>query len=443
MSRVIAIRQGQPRALVLAGLRGAPGSGGGPGSGVSSFNGRLGVVTLAGADVTTALGYTPANNASLAGVAFSGAYSDLSGLPLLSAVALSGSYTDLTEKPFIPSTPGDIGAATAAQGAKADAAVQPAELASGLAGKVDKITGYGLSQENFTPAEKIKLAGLDGNHFKGLFASLGALQAAFPSAEAGDYADVDAGVGSATVRYLWDVSDTEWVAAGSGTPLTAADIKVLYESNPDTNVFSDAEESKLSGIEAGAQVNHAAASQAEAEAGGSTALRSWTAQRVWQAIAAWWAASAMKTKLDGIAAGATANATNAELRDRATHTGDQAISTITGLQTALDKATFAPVVTDSTTARTAVLGDAGSYLRFTNGAATAFTIPPQSSVAWPDGAEIHVRRAANANLTLTAGAGVTLTAPAGGTLVQTNAMSVTLKRVAVDVWEVIGQTVAA
>lgn len=42
------------------------------------------------------------------------------------------------------------------------------------------------------------------------------------------------------------------------------------------------------------------------------------------------------TKLAGIAAGATANATDAALRDRATHTGTQAISTVSGLQTALD-----------------------------------------------------------------------------------------------------------
>ena len=37
-----------------------------------------------------------------------------------------------------------------------------------------------------------------------------------------------------------------------------------------------------------------------------------------------------------VADGATANATNAELRDRTTHTGEQAISTVTGLQDALD-----------------------------------------------------------------------------------------------------------
>jgi len=80
----------------------------------------------------------------------------------------------------------------------------------------------------------------------------------------------------------------------------------------------------------------ATVTQADAEAGVATSRVAWTVQRVWQAIAAWWAASADKSKLDGIASGATANATDAQLRDRATHTGTQAISTVDGLQTALD-----------------------------------------------------------------------------------------------------------
>jgi hypothetical protein len=46
--------------------------------------------------------------------------------------------------------------------------------------------------------------------------------------------------------------------------------------------------------------------------------------------------SAERTKLAGVQEGATANATDAQLRDRATHTGTQAISTITNLQTNLD-----------------------------------------------------------------------------------------------------------
>ncbi len=46
--------------------------------------------------------------------------------------------------------------------------------------------------------------------------------------------------------------------------------------------------------------------------------------------------TAQETKLAGVATGATANATDANLRDRASHTGAQAIATVTGLQTALD-----------------------------------------------------------------------------------------------------------
>lgn len=87
----------------------------------------------------------------------------------------------------------------------------------------------------------------------------------------------------------------------------------------------------------------ATVSQEEAEDGTATTRRAWTAQRVRQAIVAWWNGSANKTKLDGIATGATANQSDAYLLNRANHTGTQAQSTITGLTTDLaakaDKAT--------------------------------------------------------------------------------------------------------
>ena len=183
----------------------------------------------------------------------------------------------------VPSAPSDIGAATAAQGALAATAVQPAALAAGLDGKVDKEAGYGLSQTNFTQAEKDKLAGLEGSHYRGTFVTFSALESGVASPVAGDYADVDGGVGADVLRYIWDDTDGEWVAqSGSASPITAAEVKSLYESNPDTNAFSDAE----------------------------------------------------KTKLSGVAVGATANATNAELRDRATHTGTQLASTISNFSEA-------------------------------------------------------------------------------------------------------------
>lgn len=56
-----------------------------------------------------------------------------------------------------------------------------------------------------------------------------------------------------------------------------------------------------------------------------------------------------KTKLDGVATGATANSSDATLKDRANHTGTQAISTVSGLQAALDaKAPLTAIsITDS------------------------------------------------------------------------------------------------
>ncbi|WP_052659177.1 hypothetical protein [Pseudomonas sp. LFM046] len=306
----------------------------------------------------------------------------------LAPVATSGSYADLSGKPFIPSTPGDVGAATAAQGAKADTAVQPATLTAGLAGKVDKEAGKGLSQENFTSAEKAKLASLESTHFKGAFASLAALQAALPTAVAGDYADVDAGVGSDTVRYIWDVSDSAWVPSGSGSPLTAAQIKTLYESNPDTNPFTDAEEAKLAGIATEATKN----SNTDELAEGAT-NQYFTAARVRAVVltglslatsaaiaatdtvlgalgklqaqitahfgsggsahadattsASGFMSASDKTKLNGIAANATANDTDANLKNRTNHTGTQSASTISDFSEAVDDRVAALLVQGS------------------------------------------------------------------------------------------------
>ena len=128
------------------------------------------------------------------------------------------------------------------------------KIDAGLSSKVDKVAGKQLSDENFTSAEKTKLASLEGSHFKGVFASLSALQTALPTAEAGDYADVDT-EGESVKRYVWDSTDEEWIQLGDSEPLTAAQVKTLYESNPDTNAYTDDEKAKLAGIEAGAQAN--------------------------------------------------------------------------------------------------------------------------------------------------------------------------------------------
>lgn len=125
------------------------------------------------------------------------------------------------------------------------AAASIIDLPDLLAAKVDAEAGKGLSDANFTQEEKDKLAQLEDGHFKGVFVGLQALEDAHPAGEPGDYAVVDDGVDLAW--YQWD--STAWtVRQGESTEVTPAQVKVYYESNPDTNVFTDDEKSGLANL---------------------------------------------------------------------------------------------------------------------------------------------------------------------------------------------------
>lgn len=84
-----------------------------------------------------------------------------------------------------------------------------------------------------------------------------------------------------------------------------------------------------------------------------------------------------------------------------------------------------------------------TYSRFTAAAASTISVPANATVAFPIGAEIHIRRVGAANLTISGAAGVTVNAPALGTLVMSTRMSACLKKVGTNEWDLIGQTVAA
>lgn len=100
----------------------------------------------------------------------------------------------------------------------------------------------------------------------------------------------------------------------------------------------------------------------------------------------------------------------------------------------------APVSTISGTSHDITAAEAGSYLRFTSGSAKTCTFRPESAHALPSNGEWHVRNAGAGNLTLTPGSGVTLNAPYSGTLVVPPQGTVTVKRVAADVFDVMGVT---
>ena len=128
-------------------------------------------------------------------------------------------------------------------------------LQAGLDSKVDKVAGKGLSTSDFTPAEKAKLASLESSRYKGLYTSEASMIAGVASPKAGDYADVDTGSGNDVVRYLYDSSDKVWVIQKSASDITSAQIKTMYEENPDTNAFTDAQKSKLAAVAASATKN--------------------------------------------------------------------------------------------------------------------------------------------------------------------------------------------
>lgn len=62
-----------------------------------------------------------------------------------------------------------------------------------------------------------QIANLGGGvHFRGAYLTLVALQAAVPTGEEGDYADVNEVGATDVVRYIWDEEEAEWKAGGAG-----------------------------------------------------------------------------------------------------------------------------------------------------------------------------------------------------------------------------------
>ena len=183
-------------------------------------------------------------------------------------------------------TASSIGAATAAQGAKADTAVQPAGLTK---------TAVGLGNaDNTSDANKpISTATAAALAAKADTTSVVLLSSAIPQALGTATAGTATGASRADHQHAMpnatqvgaDASGT--AAAAVAAHAAAADPHPDYALESDAR-FSDAREWSADTI-----------SQAEAEAGTATTRRAFTAARVFQAVAAWWAGSAAATALAG------------------------------------------------------------------------------------------------------------------------------------------------
>jgi hypothetical protein len=199
--------------------------------------------------------------------------------------------------------------------------------------------------------------------------------------------------------------------------------------------YPASDKTKLAGIASGATVNSTDAQLRDR----STHTGTQSADTITDGTTNKTFSAAEDTKLAGIATGATVNSSDATLLARANHTGTQAISTVTGLQAALDLKDnlLRTINTYSGTSLTAVAGDNGAYVRCT-GSNPTYTIPPNSSVAFPVGTQID--GIGVTAMTIVAGAGVTINK--ARTLVTLGAKSGwTAIKVATDEWDVHGDFV--
>ncbi len=161
--------------------------------------------------------------------------------------------------------------------------------------------------------------------------------------------------------------------------------------------------------------------------------------------------------LNGVAAGAGAN--QVVVRDgsgniNANTLGGQPVGTGANDIVALDASSRLPAVDASQLTNiayreltintqagsyTLILTDAGSYVRMTSGLANNLTVPLNSSVAFSIGTEIIIRQAGTGTITIVATGGVTINT--SRTLaIAAKHDSVSLVKVATDVWDLSGAT---
>lgn len=91
---------------------------------------------------------------------------------------------------------------------------------------------------------------------------------------------------------------------------------------------------------------------------------------------------------------------------------------------------------------TLVLADANTWVRMNKATAVNLTVPPNSSVAFPVGTEVHVSQTGVGQVTIVAGSGVTIRTPETLKLKKQYAVAV-LKQLAADEWILAGYLEAA
>lgn len=104
---------------------------------------------------------------------------------------------------------------------------------------------------------------------------------------------------------------------------------------------------------------------------------------------------------------------------------------------------YSEVATVSSGTANLLAAQAGMYVRYTSVSAKTLTVQEDATEALPANGEWHIRNVGLADLTFVEDGVVVINPPGGGTLVVPQGGTVTLKRVGTDVFDLLGQTVAA
>jgi hypothetical protein len=290
-----------------------------------------------------------------------------------------------------------------------------------LALKVDKVTGKGLSTEDYTTSEKNKLASIDATHYLAPLQTTVQLSAMLQSSisdKARVYVENDLS------DYFYDATAVSgdiapddqaggigfWrkVAVGGET---AASIKTKYESNADTNAFTNSLKAKLDSI---------------------TEIFTTALKTNYDSAYNWISTNGAAVLAHISSAHAPANAqknsdiTKAEIEAKL----------IGEISSHTHPAVGGGVIVDiSSGTYQLLLTDSGKSVVFSNATSVALTIPTNATVAFPIGTKIDLTQQGNGVVTLiTTG----LTIISNSPLYTIKGQTISVTKTAINTWSVIG-----
>jgi hypothetical protein len=513
------------------------------------------LVDLRGATTAQgALADTAVQPGDLATVATTGAYADLIGLPALgtaaatastayataaqgakadtavqpgalAAVATTGAYASLSGLPTIPTTAAQVGAIASTE---KGAASGVATLDAGSKIPLAQLPATAITDTSVvvSQAAMLALTAQTGDVAVRTDISTSFILTAEPSSTLGNWQQLlspaaggGAAVGSAVPQALGTATPGVSTSASREDHVHAMPTAANVGAAPAAHVgaggtehagatttvagfMTGADKTKLDGVATGATANAGTVTGVTGTApivssGGAAPAISISAATT---VAAGSMSAADKTKLDGVAAGATANANTDSLAEGATnlyHTAARVravlltglslltgtavaatdtvleafgkvqkqitdlTATVSGKQATLVSATNIKTINGTTvlgsgdlvvsggaslavvtafagTAKTLALTDINTIVDCTSASAVTITIAPQASVVWTADAEIHVRMSGAGVVSIAVGTGVTVPPLTAPVALSGQGAVVTLKRRSSDVWAVVG-----